>query len=383
MMRWYYVAIALLLGWIAGWLSHASYRTPQLASVITDVSPVPVGKKVPQVVVQVPDSMPLAVVTPQADAWQTFQSLLQQGRFTEAVAAWPERRHQQARALVFRDSYDLQASGRQQDGLDLLRAYVDRFPDDDGAVLHLADMLHQAHDFQGETLLLMDMLHTAAVASVRDVKSRLQRAIASSREQRMQTRNYRDLLAFYRQLSSRDGSNQDYILMQAGVLIAMGQLSQASSILQPLLFDAQAAQQAKSLIAKIERITSAQYQLAIPLQRLGEHFLVPVSIDGKAPLHLLLDTGASITLIQQGAGDQGTLRIKLQTANGSITVPATTVASFSLGRFTLHDVQLGLISEPVASQADGLLGMNILKHFDFFIDQKTPALRLTPRSGAE
>jgi len=377
--------MGLLLGWIAGWLSHASYSVPpQRIAAIKQVSPalVPRAKALPTAVPPVSNSRPVAVSMPQADAWQAFQSLLQQGRFTEAVTAWPERWHQQARALVFSDSYDLQVSGRQQDSFALLRAYISRFPDDDAAVLHQAEMLHQTRDFQRETFVLMDMLfNTAAVASLSTVKSRLQRAIKSNREQLMQARNYRDLLAFYRQLSSRDGSNQDYILMQARVLIAMGQLAQASSLLQPLLFDASTAQQAKLLATKIQGIASAQYQTAIPLQRSGEHFLVPVSINGKAPLYLLLDTGASITLIQKTAGDQDKQRIKLQTANGSITVPTKTVASLSLGRFTLHDVHVGLISEPVARQADGLLGMDLLKHFEFFIDQKVPALHLSQRSG--
>ncbi len=302
------------------------------------------------------------------DEMQAFRLMLQQGRFVAALKAWPETKHVQARKLILLYSHDLRRSGLGRVALRLLDDYMDQFPDDSEAGIRQANLLHQLHHFRRESFLLMNILHkTADAESVGQVKKNLQDAIDAETSYLMQLQNYRSLLKFYRHLSSLDGGNWNFMLMQAKVLIRMGKLSQASAILQPLLFGSGSENLARVQLDKIDRIESAHYQVTIPIHRSGEHFLVPVSINGGAPLQLLIDTGASITLVRAQDGQipdnaVGRHPIKLQTVNGSMQVPVFTASTVTLGGFNLHDVELGVITGPVANQAEGLLGMNILKH---------------------
>jgi len=381
----------LLLGWLAGWFSHDYFApTPEQPEVVASgqrvhtVIPMDVRSDVVKQVEPETQALPVgAVGVEQPSRLQLFQQLLWQDRFDAALAAWPEGSAQQARNIVLAYSGDLRRAGRVDEAIKLLRAYSDVFPEDGEAGLLQADLLHQQQRFRREVFLLMGMISKASGSEiVTRIRSQLQRAVHLYTERLMQSGDYRDLLDFYRQLSNLDGGNQHYNLMQVTILIEMGLLPEAVAMLQPLQFDPAVREQAKALAATIERIRASHYQVSLPLQRSGDHFLVPVSINGNAPVNLLLDTGASITLVQgleASDGNDKHKQITLQTANGQLQVPVITVDEVSLAGFHLHGVQLGLLAEPVAAGAAGLLGMNILKQFDFFIDQQAPALKLTLR----
>jgi len=376
----------ILLAWAAGWVSH-DYLQPAVQGASKAIPPQTMSASPTRAapVETKPHHKPsvAAAISQQNDALQAFQSALQQEQFDAAMNIWPANREQQARELVFAVSRKLQHQERNQSALRLLQRYRDQFPGDLEAGLMQAGILHQSKLFQRETFLLMAMLHTTSgSASVHQVREHMQQAIDAETLQLTQSRHDRELLNFYRRLSNQDGANQDYILMQAKILIQMADLSQATSLLQPLLFDPDMAGSAHALLDSIKARKAAHYQASIPLQRSGKHFLVPISINGNPPLYLLIDTGASITLIhhlQDPAPNNSGQAMTLQTANGIMQVPLFTATTLHLGRFDLHDVTLGVLSKPIAEHANGLLGMDILRHFNFLIDQQAPALKLSWR----
>lgn len=115
----------------------------------------------------------------------------------------------------------------------------------------------------------------------------------------------------------------------------------------------------------------------------GSHYLVPLSVNGNA-LSLLLDTGASQSALSADVFN----RIKnnmsyrflgnftISTASGLSQAALIEVESVSLDIFHLKNVKMFVLPDAAKPNADGLLGMNILGQFTFFIDQRMNALHL-------
>jgi predicted aspartyl protease len=65
----------------------------------------------------------------------------------------------------------------------------------------------------------------------------------------------------------------------------------------------------------------------------------------------------------------------MSTANGTVDGKKLIIESFMLGQHELKDVEVGAL--PLKGfKYDGLLGMNILSRFEFFIDQEQQLLIL-------
>ena len=380
------IILLLIAGIATGWFGHAFMQAepePHAMNVINqsvtpafEQKPVVVAEqKKPATMVMLPMSKP--------DPLQAFQKLLAQGDFASALAAWPRQSAYKARTSVFKLAHRLSQKNEAAIAAGLLAEYRNHFPDDVEAGLLQANLLQQMGQFDEQAYLLIDLLkQTADVNDVARINSLLHSAVQSHKDYLMQREDYVELLSFYRRLSNLDGANQEYQLMQARALIEMGQLQQASTILQPLVYDAEAGGRAKSLLKQIDKVTGADYEVSIALQRSGDHFLVPLSVNGRAPVLLLLDTGASITLLQRelaGSTVGKLTNISMQTANGRMEVPLLKSNRVTLGSYQMKDIDIALINKPVGPSAKGLLGMNVLKRFDFFIDQKTATLKLSRR----
>jgi aspartyl protease family protein len=97
------------------------------------------------------------------------------------------------------------------------------------------------------------------------------------------------------------------------------------------------------------------------------HFYADVAIDGRA-LRLLVDTGATNTVLSQREAravgiDTAALdyRIRLATANGTITAAPVTVRSFEIGGASLRNLGI-LVSGATASDVS-VLGIGTLNRF--------------------
>jgi len=388
--------IMLVTGWLVGWFSHDFFKAPaqqqHVSNAQTDIAS-PATQETSDAIMLNPSIVTSPIITdseippvPLTEiALHIFRELLKQGEFSRALSAWPLESNEQARNYTFLLVNRFNQQKRIESALLLLHKYRTRFPDDIEAGLLHAKVLHQQEQFDLEAFLLIELhKQSADPGLISRINHYLSKAVQSQKRQLLQAGAFNHMLGFYRKMSNLDGANTDYQLMQAIALIEMGNTQQASTILQPLVFDSEAGKKATSLLKKIEQIHNSDYQASIPLQRFGEHFLVPLSINGKAPILLLLDTGASITLMQspttESPSENALNTITLQTANGKMDVPLTSSNRVNLGPFQLDQIKIALVTEPVSERAQGLLGMNILKHFEFFIDQQTPSLKLSPRS---
>lgn len=129
---------------------------------------------------------------------------------------------------------------------------------------------------------------------------------------------------------------------------------------------------------------ASQYERSISLASLGDHFIAPLSV-GRTRLNLMIDTGASTTVISRdtfrslprNSQFEYIGSFKVNTAGGQVTAPLFQIKQVFLGGFRLDDIAVVVLDMPDFTFADGLLGMNLLRQFDFKIDQQNAELLLS------
>ncbi|HTY77267.1 MAG TPA: aspartyl protease family protein [Candidatus Bathyarchaeia archaeon] len=116
----------------------------------------------------------------------------------------------------------------------------------------------------------------------------------------------------------------------------------------------------------------------------GKPIMVTAKVNGGGSANLLLDTGASVTVINprvlasMGIGSSGALRGSVQGATGSANVLFVPIQSIEVGnarsgplRIAAHDVDL--------PQGDGLLGRDFLDQFTVSIDSTAGVVTIAPK----
>jgi predicted aspartyl protease len=132
-------------------------------------------------------------------------------------------------------------------------------------------------------------------------------------------------------------------------------------------------------------------ETSIPIQIRGSLMLLPATANGREQLTLLLDTGASKTILRPSvaarlgiAPTPDAPRWPSQLADGRvIVIPYTRLRSIALGGLVIQDLDVGvyeLLRDPGATgTVDGILGGDLLGHFRMTVDRKAERLELVVR----
>jgi len=195
-----------------------------------------------------------------------------------------------------------------------------------------------------------------------------------------QARNGDSEERFLQFLIAQEPERLDYVLALATVYVEHGAAEGARHYLSLLAADGRFESQRRALLQQLEQGGDGE---AIALQRQGSHFLVSVWLDGRTPALLLIDTGASMTVLRPevlaraGYTRSQTVR-QFNTANGVAEGQVFTVDELTLGNHHLR--QLPLVALDLAGlEADGLLGMDILGQYRFQLDQQANTLSLNKK----
>lgn len=191
------------------------------------------------------------------------------------------------------------------------------------------------------------------------------------------------LVELYQSLIGLKPEYVPYSLRLAGWQIELGEYDAAENALMSARHDisfSEAVQKLERQIQLREQL-QAQETFAIPLLRDGRHFTLDVGLASGDTASLMLDTGASLTVLKQDWIEGSALvlpqgeRVTMKTANGLTEGWRTRVSALQLGSINLNDVEVGVM--PLKDfKHDGLLGMNVLGEFQFFIDQQNNTLYL-------
>lgn len=201
------------------------------------------------------------------------------------------------------------------------------------------------------------------------------------------------LLTLYQYLTQVEPQFAPWFIGLAAAQLSVNDGQAASRSLSLVLDDPDVGTQAQAMLSgistslaekqKTKFLGSMKKHEGIPLQRRGNHFIVDATPVRGDNVRLLIDTGASMTIFtpevleQSGAGYQDTGKTGMfNTANGPVQAPVYILDSLSVGDWQVNQLEIGVLALTENSGIDGLLGMNFLMHFQFFIDQDAALLRL-------
>ena len=133
----------------------------------------------------------------------------------------------------------------------------------------------------------------------------------------------------------------------------------------------------------IEKFIDGDGIIAIPVNHTDPHkFLVIATINDTIEAELLIDTGASMSVLRQKFVEEVGLPIKdeepLTLTTVSDTVEARTIKldSFGIDDVKFADIPIAVTEMPEDFLPDGLLGMDYLSKFEFNLDQEDRTLYL-------
>ena len=126
----------------------------------------------------------------------------------------------------------------------------------------------------------------------------------------------------------------------------------------------------------------------VPVTPYGGSLLVTVQLNHTRQAQLILDTGATMTVLSNDVAldlgliaDTNTRLTTVNTAGGPIQVNITKISSIHAGAAQVKNVDVAIHDLPDSPAGiDGLLGMSFLNHFLVTLDTNQGQLHLKPRS---
>jgi clan AA aspartic protease (TIGR02281 family) len=388
------VMLVLAAGLVLGWFAHDRWGTGPVQLVAPETS---------LVSPTIDAGLPATVSGPVADGYvESITQLLQRHAYPEAVARYDSllaladnAGMQQARSAILLHAHELVKSQEFAAAAQLLQRFlVAAFRDTDARQL-LAETYYGQQDY----LPAIEQLYEARGYAYRpEVLARITRRIRFVvNEQALLYKNnddIRGLLTLFQDLTQREPDYAAWFVELAIAQLALDERDAAQRSLALVIYDPDVGEQAQAMLTKLRQAATVVHDtdavaLAtevadIPLTRSGQHFLVDASHGYDGSLRLLIDTGASMTMVTPGSlqrqgvryRDTGQRRV-FNTANGPVRAPIYILETLSVGDWSVQQLEVGVIALDGQSGIDGLLGMNFLKHFRFFIDQNDSMLRLS------
>lgn len=195
--------------------------------------------------------------------------------------------------------------------------------------------------------------------------------------------DYSWLMAQFDELLKYYANDGDLHLQLAELAQKMNDNYQAQYHALMAVNDPKSQRTAELVLAKLNS-TKTPDEITIPLTRYGSQYLVNASIEGY-PARLLVDTGAALSGLSNIYTAKhpdllkATKPIRISTAGGPRDTFLFTVSTMNVESLVFNQHILTQLPMDNAKSFDGLLGIDILGRFDFFIDQNAAILHLKPR----
>lgn len=123
---------------------------------------------------------------------------------------------------------------------------------------------------------------------------------------------------------------------------------------------------------------------SVPLERLGSLLVVTIQVNGTRPAKVILDTGASHTMLSYAVArdlalwaNASATSLTMHTAGGTVRADVLPIASISLGGAEVRHTVATIYDLPEAPPGiEGLLGLDVLRQFEVTLDTVRNRLQL-------
>ena len=280
---------------------------------------------------------------------------------------------------------------------ELTEHYLSVFYDDVDVLLSLAEF-NRSIGFLAEAAAVHHLVKSYAYTN-RDtlkVEAAIDDFIRQIRANLVAADDLFGLTNIYEQMHSLNLLRPIHRLGQAQIYLQTGNLITARDILVELTNEPSVSIAAEKIMLEHQQQFASSNSNKIALQNdysdqialvsRGNQYWADLEIEDNV-VTLLIDTGASMTTLSrqtfQALPNTNNFDLigqrMFNTANGITKGNIYRVDRLELGRFALNDAQIAVLDFKMPEGVDGLLGMNVLQHFRFHIDQGQQVLYLADR----
>lgn len=255
----------------------------------------------------------------------------------------------------------------------------------EGLIIRANEATGSGNPAEAVDLLMLADLAASSAREAEEVVYLLDEAMNLRVSQLRQAQRVAEIDALYELVSLAMPERAEFHLRLAEHRMDMGNDQGALPVLAQIENHHQWGLRARELITMITAVEPGVPLVEVPLSRSGNQFIVTASLDDQREIRLLIDTGASVTIVAPSIleslgylldGQIG----KFSTANGEVDAPMVGIQSLSVGEQLVGPITVGAISLSQGTVPfDGLLGMNFLQEFEFALDQERSVLELNYR----
>ena len=393
--------LALMSGILIGWSFHAFYvqlNAPNILKNDINISRVSTNnineKPHPlknTLLIEKKEIIPLpqtenAKPTDRKSQADSFSTLLEKGFFSDAMALYLDAQNEK---LPFYRSQLLDYFTKKSTlDVDLTITQMQEFmvlePEHKAVALQLIELYKSMEEYKKSIALIDELIEHASPSELDALYTNLIKTSESYLDQLKTSKNFHTMVSFLEERIELGTQTPFYIYTLAEYYVEVKKYLLATQLLKEIEFDEDYSEKAKNLLELINQklLENKEYAHKLSLKKEGDHFTIDVTLDD-TPLTLLLDTGATLTMINRDKVSSLTVikeNITLQTAGGEINAQLQEAEIFNIGDVQLEKFQV--VSSSFEQQnADGLLGMNFFKEFKFKIDQDEAVLYLSRVEG--
>ncbi|WP_286807167.1 retropepsin-like aspartic protease [Marinimicrobium sp. UBA4209] len=338
---------------------------------------------------------------PQPADWaEEMHALLDQQAFNAAMGLYQEAERQDSalagrlRELVLEYLEDYLRAGDDYALTALADAFLSVHYDDIDVLLLLARHQLQS-DYWAEAARTFQLTF-AYSATQPGQRSRVSQAfeqfVRQVDDQLVGAQRWQSLLGFYETLEQLDLGGAEQRLRLGELHLHHGDTTYGRSLLEALTSHSTLGARATALLNHTTPPPVAERRPpppvgSIELDTIGSHYLLPLGLDSREEVRLVIDTGASLTTLTQRSFDRISASVRFtelgpqmfNTASGTTRGMVYRVDSVQIGDHRLRDVPVAVLDFNTPDNVDGLLGMNVLSQFRFEVDQDDEVLLLQPR----
>jgi clan AA aspartic protease (TIGR02281 family) len=309
----------------------------------------------------------------------TLDALLAQNKFYDALSFYLSHSSTQNKKKM--EVYlRMLATQKPILALEYMHVYLDEVPESSIKNVLITTYIHEHNYAKAIELIIAAKENYVSQSEDKRLNAQLKETALKHIDSLIVQKEYAQVINFLEEMIAYDNSNSFYSFRLAQLYLELDKTAQAAVLLDELQYDEVYAQKVKSYIQEIDVEEESNYEYVIPLTKHGDHYLVNTVLDGIL-FRLMLDTGATYIYIDSdkaSALEVINSNVRLQTAGGDVQAMLRKASTMRVGNLELNDMKV--TTAPFKREGiDGLLGMNFLKQFEFFINQEEGVLYLNSK----